>query len=239
LFLIDGVNKLSLILSNSVILASQKALAIYNRKYKLLNSNILLMPLIYDDENLSKRSNYREKRYISYIGTVAPDHAFAKFMNYVEHAVANDLFMNYKFLIATSSSLDRKFIFKSEKGEISDRLEIVDGRWLSNREINRFYAKSLLVWNAYDRSTQSGVLPKSFMFGTPVLGNYRLTNEYLSQCKNGIYLNDNSDFVEITKAIEYISTNIEDLAILSRSAFLDSFYYRSYVNLINTHINHG
>ena len=214
LFFIDGVNKLSVTLSNSVILCSLKAFAIYETKYNLLNSHKLHIPLIFDDENQSKISINNERIYISYIGTLATDHAFDKFINYVEHAVSNDEFMNYKFLIATSSRLDKKLMRRLKSGDIRDRLVIVDGKWLSNQEINSFYSKSLVVWNAYDRSTQSGVLPKSFMFGTPVLGNYSLPNEYLRQYKNGIYLNDNSDYVEISEAIEYISTNIEELEFL-------------------------
>ena len=115
---------------------------------------------------------------------------------------------------------------------------IVEGKWLSNQEINNYYDKSLLIWNSYDRSTQSGVLPKSFMFSTPVLGNNLIPNEYIVHKKNGFYLNDNSDFAEITDAIKYISKNIEDLSMCSRNTFLKFFYYKSFKNKFKKLINH-
>ena len=52
---------------------------------------------------------------------------------------------------------------------LRDRLKLVVGKPMSNLEINNYFNKSLVVWNAYRRSMQSGVLPKAYMFGTPVI----------------------------------------------------------------------
>ena len=71
-----------------------------------------------------------------------------------------------------------------------------------------------------------------------VLGNNLIPNEYIVHKKNGFYLNDNSDFAEITDAIKYISKNIEDLSMCSRNTFLKFFYYKSFKNKFKKLINH-
>ena len=238
LFFIDTINKFLIFLSSKIILSSVKALNVYNKKYNFLNCKTSLIPLLFDDENNNENINIRDKVYISYIGTIAPDHAFNKFCDYVEFALSNNLFKNCKFLIATGSKLNIDIKSKLENIDHFSRLLIVEGKWLSNLEINNYYNKSLLIWNSYDRSTQSGVLPKSFMFSTPVLGNNLIPNEYLVHKKNGIYLNDNSDFAEITDAIKYISKNIEDLSLYSRKTFLNFFYYKRFKNKLKILINH-
>ena len=238
LFFIDIINKITIFLSDKLILPSKTALSVYKKKYNLWNNKTLLIPLLFDDESNLDNNDIKIKVYISYIGTVATDHAFDKFCDYVEFALANNLFKNFKFLIATGSKLDLVTKTKLLNINHSDRLLIVEGKWLSNQEINNYYDKSLLIWNSYDRSTQSGVLPKSFMFSTPVLGNNLIPNEYIVHKKNGFYLNDNSDFAEITDAIKYISKNIEDLSMCSRNTFLKFFYYKSFKNKFKKLINH-
>ena len=42
---------------------------------------------------------------------------------------------------------------------------------MTTEEINGFYLQSICVWNAYTRSTQSGVFASSLMMGTPVIAN--------------------------------------------------------------------
>jgi len=228
LFFIDTINKFIIFLSSKVILSSKKALNVYKKKYNFLNDKTSLIPLLFDDENNLDSTNIKNKVYISYVGTIAPDHAFNKFCNYVEFALVNNLFKNFKFLIATGSKLNSDIKLKLQSINHFERLLIVEGKWLSNHEINNYYDTSLLIWNSYDRSTQSGVLPKSFMFSTPVLGNNLIPNEYIVHKKNGIYLNDNSDFSEITAAIKNISENIINFSTNSRKTFLENFFYKNF-----------
>jgi hypothetical protein len=229
LLFINFVNIATISLCSHVILPSQNALSIYKNKYRFYNKKYSLIHLFFKDENIISL-NDNNKKYISYIGTIASDHAFNKFCNFIDYALQNVLFKNFIFLIATGSILPDEAKNKFDKYKSNKQLLIFNGSWLSNDEINNFYCKSVLIWNAYDRSTQSGVLPKAFMFSTPVLGNDLSKNEYIIQNYNGIYLKDNSDLTEISNSIQIIIDNIEFYSRNSRDTFLTKFYYKNYIS---------
>ena len=140
-------------------------------------------------------------------------------------------------MIGTSSSINLELRNKLKFFQESNRLVIHDGNWLSNEEINIFFKDSIIVWNAYDRSTQSGILPKAFMFSTPVLGNSRIPNEFLIDYFNGIYLKDNTDNLEIVDAISVIIKNFEIFSLNSRHTFINKFHYGNYKFDFNKIIN--
>ena len=76
---------------------------------------------------------------------------------------------------------------------------------------------------------QSGVLSKSFMFGTPVLANSKNENEYIENHKNSIILSNNNDFDEIESSILEIINNIEIYSKNSRNSFLKFFFFENYI----------
>lgn len=233
LFFVNQFNKFTSFISTIVLLPSNTSFLIYSNCYKYLNSNFFLVPLLFDDEIESSDLNTSNKKFISYIGTVASDHAFNKFYNFIKYAIKNHLFQDNIFLIATSNILSPEVRNDLLTLREQVNLKIIDGNWLSNEEINYYFCCSAVVWNAYDRSTQSGVLPKSFMFATPVLGNKLIPNEFIIQKSNGIYLDDNSDFNEISRALSDILNNLDYYSENSRETFLAKYYYKNYISIFN------
>jgi hypothetical protein len=225
--LINLVNIITVILSDDIILPSKKSNTIYKKKYTFYNSRNHYIPLIFDDE-LVGSIDIKDKIYISYIGTIAADHAFEEYFQFVMHCLESSLFLNQIFLIATSSviSKDKLNILKPyiEEGKV----EVSFGSYLSNEHINKYYLKSFVVWNAYGRSMQSGVLAKSFMFGTPILAIEKNRNEFIDSLENGIYLKDNSDFMEIQNSINVIFNDLEKYSVNARMKFLKVFYFENY-----------
>lgn len=112
-----------------------------------------------------------------------------------------------------------------------DRIVVHCGRPLSNNEINLCFAQSICVWNVYRRSTQSGVLAKASMFGSPVLasdtGSFR---EFVDDNQNGRFLQDASP-ESVLEAYEDIRSNLNRYTSLSREKFLSTFYYKSQLEL--------
>ncbi len=80
--LIHLLNITVLLLSNHVILPSQNSFDLYKKKYTFLNSNFILIDLIFDDE-ANGMVNPQIKKYISYIGTITANHAFNRFVDFV------------------------------------------------------------------------------------------------------------------------------------------------------------
>jgi glycosyltransferase involved in cell wall biosynthesis len=108
-----------------------------------------------------------------------------------------------------------------------DRIELMCGRTLQNKEIDSCYARSFAVWNLYRRSTQSGVLPKAFMFGTPVVAS-RIGSfpEYVRDGFNGRFANAD-DREGVLCAVEELRRRTGEYASNCRRSFLEMFYYRS------------
>lgn len=225
--LINGISLLTSFLSNTILLPSQKAVSLYKKSGSFLNKSFFNIPLMFDDELLTdlKDSN---KQYISYIGTANPDHSFDEFVAFMLFALDSNLFPDFKFLIASKSNLSSLLENPNIQNYIkNEQLSISHNRFMSNQEINEHYLASVLVWNAYTRTTQSGVLPKAFMFGCPVLSMKKNSNEFVIDKFTGVYLNDNKDKTEIGLAIREILSNKDNYKYNCRKFFLNTFYYKS------------
>jgi hypothetical protein len=214
--------------SDSIILPSMKAISLYKSNFIIANKNYNYIPLLFDDE-LNKKIDINKKIYISFIGTVSPDHSFDSFLKFILHAIQYQLFSDFVFLIATKSDLssliENNPNFK--KGITKNQIVISHGSYMSNSKINRFFYQSLIVWNAYSRSTQSGVLPKAYMFGCSVLVLKKNSNEFLENYKTGVYVEDNNDVNEIGAAVKDIVSNKGHYVTNSRDFFLRTFYYKN------------
>ena len=215
-------------IAHTVILASQNGILEYQKSDVRHNSNVAYLPLLYDDEaGQGVLNDISQKRFLSYIGNICRSHAFDRFLSFVQFSLQRD--RNLSFLIASRNPMpdrlmkDRIFLRNAE------RIEMRCGRELSNAEINRCYAESFCVWNLYRRSTQSGVLPKAFMFGTPVIaGRVGSFGEFVQDGVNGRFAGPR-DGEEIQAAATDMRINIARYASHCREAFLRTFYYRAHL----------
>ncbi len=227
--LIHLINIPVLLLSDRVILPSRSSYNLYKKKFTFLNKNFTWMDLIFDDE-AEGVIDPQAKKYISYIGTVAADHAFDRFIDFVCEAVQQNWFPSMKYLIATSSVLSEDHIIQLAPAIACSRIEIKAGAPLKNSEINQCYKDSQVIWNAYNRSMQSGVLPKAFMFGTPAILLHSNANDYLDNHVTGVLIHNNSDLIEIKCAVDEILANREMFFVNCRRKFLEKFYYKNKIN---------
>lgn len=222
LSIIDRVNALTVKWSDVILLPSRKAVDYYeaNRHYR--NKRYHYMPLMYSDERLERHIDM-PRRYFSYIGTVAADHSFREYLDFIEWAIMNGRLEGISFLIATKSDFDIPEVIAQ-----SERVTVRKGVPLSDEEINDCYASSVAVWNAYARTTQSGVLAKAFMFGTPALVMRCNLNEFTRDNDNVVAIDDNSDPLLIENAVMKISDNFNEFSSNCRRQFESSFYYGVY-----------
>lgn len=145
-----------------IILPSKNAEMIFeeSKKFKKLSHSVIHL-LFNNNENCL---NF-EREYFSYIGTIANNHGFYEFVNYL---LKHDLKYRQKILIATSSKLEASLI-ESLKAKYGDRIKIHQGSFMTDEFINQLYRKTSVLWLGYKHSAQSGVLPMAFMNGTPII----------------------------------------------------------------------
>lgn len=228
--IIDIVNAFVVALSNIILLPSDKAVKLYDSKKYYLNKNRHYVPLMFDDEKNSD-INVGVRKYFSYIGTIASDHSFNEYYNFIEWAILHSKLKYLNFMIATKSNLiiDSRFQTLIDSG----RLILFEGKPLTNEQINECYSLSYVVWNAYIRTTQSGVLAKAFMFGTPVIILDKNISELASNGQELIAISNNQSFDEILIAIDYIKLNFSHFSYNSRQKFITKFYYKNYNSQID------
>jgi hypothetical protein len=133
------------------------------------------------------------------------------------------------FLIATSSKIPQKEKKRLEP-YLKSRVVISEGHPMTNEEINLYYRDSQVIWNAYNRSMQSGVLPKAYMFGAAVIALIQIASDFVDNHKTGVLIKNNSDMIEIKNAVQEIIDQKEIFSKNCRNKFLDTFYYKKYIN---------
>ena len=114
------------------------------------------LPLIYP----SREDFTKKEKLISYIGTISDDHAFDKFVTMIENNISILRRKKIKAAIITSSTIKNSILKKIYKMKVFT--EIHHSRYINEDEISMFYSKTMFLWNAYHRSTQSGVLVNGF-----------------------------------------------------------------------------
>jgi glycosyltransferase involved in cell wall biosynthesis len=215
-------------LADTVILPSRYGLRVYRNSDARYNENAIYLPLMYDDEEpAADLRNLGQKRHFGYIGSLCRSHGFDQYLEFVRYALQRKL--NISFLIASRNPIPSRVMNDPLFRRNLDKVEIRCGKPLGNREMNGCYAESICVWNLYRRSTQSGVLPKAFMFGTPVIAT-RIGSfpEFIQDGVNGRFASAR-DHQGIWTALEDIRSNIGAYAANSRRTFLEAFYYRSHL----------
>lgn len=226
-YLIHLISSATVRLADAVILPSNNALAAFKVRYSGRGKSIQVVPLMFDDEAATGAPERAERRFISYIGTVAEDHAFDHFVDFAEQALRRDLVGGLQFQLATRSVLDPDTATRLAPFVASGQMHIQSGRPLSNEEINTAFARSFVVWNAYKRSMQSGVLPKAYMFGTPVLVSDANPSEFFQDGLHGARVSTRYDVAELAAAVGSITANFDHLSAACRAAFLQHFHYRA------------
>ena len=84
---------------------------------------------------------------------------------------------------------------------------------------------------------ESGVLAKSFMFGTPALVMSQNLNEFTHDGENVVAIDDNTNFKEIEVAVTKIRDNFDSFSVNCRQEFEKSFYYKVYNENLKSIIN--
>lgn len=208
--------------SARVLLCSDYAEKNCKKYMKNTYKKVIRFPLIFLDEY--DEYNDSQRKYFSLIGNYAGSKGSDLFLNFIKYSFKHNLDINFQ--IATRSDIsnllgDTIFQDMIKKGQII----VQEGRDLSTDEINLAYKKSICCWNAYRRSTQSGVLANAFMQGTPVLAS-RLGSfeEYVVPNKTGEFIN-NEDNKSILEGYRYIQKNNSVMSKNCRCFFLEHFYY--------------
>lgn len=225
---ISLINRTICMLSDKIILPSMRAFDAVPEA-KLKPHRYAKINLMFADESDSQKE-HSARNFISYIGTIAEDHAFDEFICLMQTCIADNLLQPRTFLIATRSQIPKIHRAIVDQCVFSGRLILQSGSPMTNHQINNFYSQSFVVWNAYKRSMQSGVLPKAYMFGTPVLMSLSNQSEYFRDGEHGVLISDNYGLVEFCESVEKLELMWSEISHNCRNYYLCNFDYNALSN---------
>jgi glycosyltransferase involved in cell wall biosynthesis len=226
--------------ASGVIVCSSYAYSLYQQNYLRFNRNVYVMPLPFDDEVGSERFEQMrsKKQYFGFVGTACKAHGFDDFVNFAKFSLRNG--SDIPFAIATRVNLASLLQSDQELANLvkQGKIRMQHGRELSNDEINQYSLECFCIWNVYLRSTQSGVLPRSYMAGTPVLasrvGSFQ---EEVQPGFTGEFVDVNEDPAVILATVQNLREHAADYFDECRRRFLEKFYFRANCNQLTEIIN--
>ena len=210
--------------SDKVLLASKRAEQCCKKYMPFIYRKSVKFPLIFMDES-GTFTNVKRK-YFSIIGGFDDSHAPLKFVNFIKESFNKPIL----FQIATKMTITRYLEDPLIRQMMCNgQLIVQQGKPLTSTEINTAYRNSICVWNAYRRSTQSGVLANAFMLGTPVIAtSIGSFPEFVKPGETGEFI-DNYETESILNAYNKIASNIDKMEKACRNEFLEKFYYKHQV----------
>ena len=231
---ISLVSRIICALSHKIILPSARAFdAVPNAKH--LPHRFAQFNLMFSDE-VSHQEDFHLRTHLSYIGTIAEDHAFDEFVRLMQACIAAQLLLPFRFLIASPSQIPSKYTAVIGQCVSSGRLLLHSGTPMKNKQINSFYSQSFVVWNAYRRSMQSGVLPKAYMFGAPVLVSTSNTSEHFEDGVHGVLISNRYSVEEFCQSISTLELSWTSISQNCRNYYLHNFDYHAisanYMNFV-------
>lgn len=205
--------------SYAVLLPSKEAVRLYEKKDIVYNRNYCHFPLIFADET---NNNIKiEKNYFSFISTASYDKAIDKYIDFVKWASEKD--DKILFQISTKTNISEYIDQDISKLINQGRIIVSQGRTLSIDEINKAYNDSCCTWLAYRSSTQSGVLPKTFMWGSPCIAAGVGEFTEIVNGQNGIIVKNINDFDEILNSYYKIQRDFYNFSSEARKTFLNTY----------------
>jgi glycosyltransferase involved in cell wall biosynthesis len=213
---------------SGVIVCSLCGQALYKQYYQRFNSNVHVMPLLFDDEigdDLFERMR-NSKRSFGFVGTACRAHGFDVFVTLAKYAIRNGSAI--PFTIATSVDLTSVLRADRELARLVNdgKIRLQHGQKLSNDEINQYYLECFCIWNVYRRSTQSGVLPRAYMAGSLVLAS-RIGSfpEFVDEGVTGEFVDSDDNPESILEVVEGMRARSIHYVDGCRRKFMDTFYY--------------
>jgi glycosyltransferase involved in cell wall biosynthesis len=159
------------------------------------------------------------------MGGLCRAHGFDHFLRFMRSELQRG--SDLRFLIASRQPLPAEIKNDPIVKKNSDKLKLQCGRPLSSDEMNLAYAESFCIWNIYRRSTQSGVLPKAFMFGTPVLASSSGSfPEFVKDGVNGKFA-ESQDHHAIARSLSDIRSDQRNFVLNCRKTFNEEFFYKA------------
>jgi len=185
------------------IVPSEVALKQLITKYKIHSKRIRVIPLMIPEV----KAKTSQKKYFTLIGNDHPAKGYDEFFQLVKLSCKNNL--NFQFCLITRSNIESRV--RSLSLEERASLFIVNKENISDEEISNIIIGSYALFKLDSAMTQSGIIPLSYQYNTPVIvRNIEGLTQHVKHRNTGYIVNDPIKLDELIAAINHIKLNIRD-----------------------------
>ena len=202
--------------SDLVICPSAQAADFYRNHEARYNPHYVAFPLVFQDDCFGGKYR-KDKTYFSFISTATLDKAVDCFFEFVKYVSSQDV--HIQFQVVTSTDISAYLDAEIQQLIAVGRMVVRHGKGLSEAEMNEAYDNSKCTWLAYRSSTQSGVIAKAFMWGSPCIGTNVGVFGDLIDGTNGKIVSSCDAFEEILNAYYEIEANQQHYERSARQTF--------------------
>lgn len=215
LCLFENIQERLLKKTDVVILSSNEALTLFDRRYPGFQGKKVLIPLLYED-SARLLNSIENRKYIIFIGPPVPAKGPEIFLEIADYAEKFKL--GFEFILITRQQVkDQRFFRKSN-------LKIFYKSLISDEEIGDYFRKSIMTITPYKTARQSSVILISYMYGTPVLSsNVGGLPEVVNHQRTGYLLDVNSKVDKWIEGIKFIKSNLSDMSKYCRDYFVSNY----------------
>lgn len=206
-------------LADLVICPSSEAVDFYSRHESKYNNNYIRFPLVFLDA--ASEGFDKKKKYFSFISTASQDKGADIFFKFIEYAARRD--NDVVFQVVTPSDATKYLNNYHFEMVRAGRLIIRHKAGLNEEEMDDAYNNSRCTWLVYRSSTQSGVIAKAFMWGSPCLATKVGVFPTIINGKNGLLVDDAYNFEDILEKFHQICENENSFQESARQSFLENY----------------
>jgi glycosyltransferase involved in cell wall biosynthesis len=202
-------------LVDHVILPSQYARRLFPKRYRQYAGQLHTAPLLIKDR-ISHAGSDNQRSTFSYVGRIHAGTGFSDFINLINYTASVN--SDKTFIIVTSSST--KSYLKRLNPKAFNHLTIVNAPIILDSHIDLALSKSIATFRLDRDITQSGVVPVSYMHGTPVIArDLPGFAQHVDHGRNGYLVK--RDFLEqdLLTAMRYVEEHRESLVWSARSSY--------------------
>lgn len=198
-----------------VVLSSDEAEILFNKRYIKFKGQKIRIPLMYEDLGKDAENDVINRDYINFIGPPVPAKGPEKFMEIVHYAYKNHI--DLKFLLISRQKINDKKYYNYPN------LEVFYKEFISDEKMGDFMRNSIMAITPYKTARQSSVVSMAYMYGVPVLAsNIPGLKESIHHENTGYLVNLDDKTDEWINGIEYIGENFHLLSRKCRNYFLNN-----------------
>ena len=208
------LQSVSLSYADHAILPSDLACKLFPSRCPGYSGSIHYAPILVSDKR-NLRSP-KERQFFTYTGGVHKATGFDIFIDLVNHSVS--LNADFEFLTITSSKISGYLHNLSPEGRRV--LTLINKEIITDQEIDEAISTSLAIFRLDREITQSGVIPVSFMNGTPVIvRNLPGFTQHVRHAYNGHVVTDPCSPAEIIEGMIFVKQHFHELSRNARKSY--------------------